>query len=93
MDDKKGHIILFAHEARQQVLNLVCIYVRRFVSSFEPHPFDRKQYEDRDKAAQREISRTESYEGEESIRHRENRRSRMLLRSNARRDFLENWER
>ncbi|CAM9183230.1 unnamed protein product, partial [Hapterophycus canaliculatus] len=44
-------------------------------------------------AAQREISRQESCEGEQSVLHRDERRSRWLLRSTAKREFLENWER
>eukprot|EP00752_Nemacystus_decipiens_P011065 g9831.t1 len=52
-----------------------------------------QKYEDRDKAAQREISRNESYEGDRSIRQRDERRSRLLHRSTERRDFHKNWER
>lgn len=39
------------------------------------------------------MSRNESCEGDRSIRHRDERRSRLLLRSTERRDFLKNWER
>ncbi|CAN0341238.1 unnamed protein product [Ectocarpus sp. 6 AP-2014] len=52
-----------------------------------------QKYEDRDKAAQREISMKESDEGQQSIRRRDERRSRWLLRSTVRREFLQNWER
>ncbi|CAM9610693.1 unnamed protein product [Ectocarpus fasciculatus] len=52
-----------------------------------------QKYEDRDKAAQREISMKESNEGQQSIRQRDERRSRWLLRSTVRREFLQNWER
>ncbi|CAM9646291.1 unnamed protein product, partial [Ectocarpus sp. 12 AP-2014] len=52
-----------------------------------------KKYEDRDKAAQRDISMKESDEGQQSIRRRDERRSRWLLRSTVRREFLHNWER
>eukprot|EP00903_Cladosiphon_okamuranus_P008129 g7829.t1 len=52
-----------------------------------------QKYEDRDKAAQREMSRNERCEGDRSIRHRDERRSRLLRRSIERRDFFKNWER
>ncbi|CAM9645345.1 unnamed protein product [Scytosiphon promiscuus] len=52
-----------------------------------------QKYEDRDKAAQRQISQKESCEGEQSILKRDERRSRWLLRSSAKREFLQNWER
>lgn len=53
----------------------------------------RVQYEDRSKAAQREMSHTAAYEGNESLRQRNERRAKQLDRFSARRRFLANWER
>lgn len=51
------------------------------------------QYEDEDKAAQREISRTVNLEHQEKIRGQRERRERWLQRSHEKKDFIIKWER
>lgn len=51
-----------------------------------------EQYEDKDKAAQRDIFHKESCADAKSIRQRNERRARLLSRSSARRNFLVGWE-
>lgn len=61
--------------------------------SLPSFPIGNGQYEDEDKAAQREISRTVRLEHQEKIRWQRERRERWLQRSHEKKDFIIKWER